>query len=46
MKIIILAGGVGSRMGHLVQDLPKPMVALAGKSIMEYQIENYTGSKS
>jgi D,D-heptose 1,7-bisphosphate phosphatase len=39
MKIIILAGGVGSRMGHLAQDLPKPMVALAGKPIMEYQIE-------
>ena len=39
MRVVILAGGVGSRMGDLVKDVPKPMVRLAGKPIMEYQIE-------
>ena len=39
MKVVILAGGKGSRMGELVSDLPKPMVQLAGKPIMEHQID-------
>ena len=34
-----MAGGVGSRMGDLVRDVPKPMVLLAGKPIMEHQID-------
>jgi len=36
MKAVILAGGMGCRMSGLVRDVPKPMVALAGKPIMEY----------
>lgn len=39
MKVVILAGGKGSRMGELVSHLPKPMVPLAGKPIMEHQID-------
>jgi len=39
MKVVILAGGVGSRMGDLVRDVPKPMVLLAGKPIIEYQVD-------
>ena len=39
MKVVILAGGKGTRMGHLVSDVPKPMVLLAGKPIMEHQID-------
>ena len=39
MKVVILAGGKGTRMGDLVSDLPKPMVLLAGKPIMEHQID-------
>lgn len=39
MRVLILAGGKGTRMGNLTIDIPKPMVKLAGKPILEYQIE-------
>ena len=40
MKIVILAGGKGTRMGKLAANIPKPMVLLAGKPILQYQVEN------
>ena len=39
MKVVILAGGIGSRMGELATDIPKPMVPIAGRPIIEYQID-------
>lgn len=39
MQVVILAGGKGRRMGSLTKDIPKPMISLAGKPILEYQIE-------
>ena len=39
MKTVILAGGKGSRMGELTAEIPKPMVLLMGKPILEHQIE-------
>lgn len=39
MKVAILAGGKGTRLGHLTKDIPKPMVSLAGKPILQYQVE-------
>jgi len=39
MKVIILAGGKGTRMGPLARDLPKPMLPVGGKPILERQIE-------
>ncbi len=39
MQVVILAGGKGTRLGHLTRSVPKPMVRLAGKPIIEYQIE-------
>ncbi len=39
LQAVILAGGVGSRMGTLTKDTPKPMLPLLGKPILEYQIE-------
>lgn len=40
MKIIILAAGIGSRLGN---PLPKPLAVLQnGKSIMQMQIDNFT----
>lgn len=37
MKLVIIAGGKGTRLG--LADIPKPMVELAGKSLLQYQIE-------
>ena len=39
MKAIFIAAGRGSRLGSLTEDLPKPLVDINGKSIMERQIE-------
>lgn len=39
MKAIILAGGKGTRLGKLTEDIPKPMIPVMGKPLLEYQIE-------
>lgn len=39
MKAVILAAGRGTRMGELTATLPKPMVAVQGKPILEWIIE-------
>jgi histidinol-phosphate phosphatase family protein len=39
MKAVIIAGGQGKRMGTLTEDTPKPMITLAGKPILQHQIE-------
>ena len=41
MKAIILAAGVGSRLGDLTKELPKPLVDVNGKSIIERQISSF-----
>jgi UDP-N-acetylglucosamine diphosphorylase / glucose-1-phosphate thymidylyltransferase / UDP-N-acetylgalactosamine diphosphorylase / glucosamine-1-phosphate N-acetyltransferase / galactosamine-1-phosphate N-acetyltransferase len=38
-KAVILAAGRGTRMRELTQDLPKPMVMVKGKPILQYIIE-------
>ena len=38
MRAIIIAAGVGSRLGELTKELPKPLVNVNGKSILERQI--------
>ena len=39
MKIVILAGGYGTRLSSIVRDRPKPMALIHGKPFLEYQIE-------
>jgi choline kinase len=39
MKAIILAAGRGSRMGNLTEDIPKCLVKLKGKPLIEWQID-------
>jgi NDP-sugar pyrophosphorylase family protein len=40
MKAMILAAGVGSRLDPLTRNLPKPMVPIANKPVMEHIITN------
>lgn len=39
MKAIIMAGGQGTRIASVAADIPKPMISICGKPILEYQIE-------
>ena len=39
MKIVIMAGGKGTRIAALNSEIPKPMFPINGKPILEYQIE-------
>ena len=39
-KGMILAAGQGTRVRPLTLDLPKPMVPILGKPVMEYLIEH------
>ena len=40
MKVVIMAGGKGTRIASVKSDLPKPMIPICGKPILEWQIEN------
>lgn len=44
MKAIIMAGGRGSRIASVAGDIPKPMMRVHGKTILERQIENLNAS--
>ncbi|MDP3734742.1 MAG: phosphocholine cytidylyltransferase family protein [Nanoarchaeota archaeon] len=39
MKALILAAGIGSRLGDITKDLPKCLVPVCGKPILEYQLD-------
>lgn len=38
-KCVVLAAGKGTRMGALTEDLPKPMLALRGKPMLEHILD-------
>ncbi len=39
MQMLILAGGLGTRLGSLTKDLPKSLITIQGKPFLEYQLE-------
>lgn len=41
MKIVIMAGGKGTRIAQVNATVPKPMIPIEGKPILEYQIETF-----
>ena len=40
LKGMILAAGQGTRVRPLTKDMPKPMIPILGKPVMEYLIEH------
>ena len=40
MQMVILCGGLATRLGNLAKDIPKSMIDIDGKPFLEYQIEN------
>ncbi len=43
MYALIIAGGEGERLRPLTSDRPKPMIPVADKPILEYQVEWLAG---
>ena len=39
MKTVIMAGGKGTRISSVASDIPKPMIKIEGKPVLEYEIE-------
>lgn len=39
MKAVIMAGGKGTRIASIVANIPKPMIKIANKPVLEYEIE-------
>ena len=41
MKVVILAGGFGTRLSEYTKDIPKPMIKIKGKPIIHYIMKHY-----
>ena len=41
MRVIILAGGFGTRLGEVTDLIPKPMVSVGGKPIIVHLMEHF-----
>ena len=42
MKVVILAGGFGTRLGEYTETIPKPMVTIGGKPILWHIMNSYS----
>jgi len=42
--VVIMAGGLGSRLGELTKDTPKPMLEIEGRPIIQHIMESYAES--
>lgn len=38
MKVVIMAGGKGTRISSIASDIPKPMIQIEGKPVLEHEI--------
>jgi len=45
MQIVILCGGLATRLGNRAKNVPKSMIEIEGKPFLEYQIENLKKNK-
>ena len=45
MKAVILAAGKGTRMGSLTEELPKPILPVEGKPILEHMISGIAAQR-
>ena len=43
VKVAILCGGLGTRLGALAQGLPKPMIPVGGRPYLERVLESFAG---
>jgi len=39
MKAVIMAGGKGTRIATMENEMPKPMICIGGKTVLEHTIE-------
>lgn len=39
MKVVIMAGGKGTRISSVAKDIPKPMITVEAKPVLEHEIE-------
>lgn len=39
MKVVIMAGGRGTRISSVASDVPKPMISIQGKPVLEHELE-------
>ena len=44
MKVVILSGGFGTRISEYTAVIPKPMIKIGGKPIIEHIMEIYSKS--
>jgi len=42
-EAVILAGGIGTRLGRIAKDVPKPMIEVSGRPFLEYLLDYVIG---
>ena len=42
MKVVILAGGLGTRLSEYTQSIPKPMIKVGGKPIIYHIMKHFS----
>ncbi|HET8798549.1 MAG TPA: sugar phosphate nucleotidyltransferase [Thermoanaerobaculia bacterium] len=43
VTVAVLCGGLGTRLGELTRDVPKPMIAIGGRPYLERVLESFAG---